>query len=439
MDSDFWTREPKRNSDLNYASIGSILESAQYGISIEMNEDGNGVPIYRMNEIHNMLCDFDVSKSADIKLEDVKKFKLNDRDVLFNRTNSYEWVGRTGLFREQADNNFVFASYLVRLVPNEKVILPEYLVAFLNCKYGIWDIRRRSRQSINQTNVNPEEVKEIEIPLLGYSLQQLVKQCFDSGAEGIQNSKKLMVMAESTLNKALGLDNWSPATPLSYVRSSNDAFTSGRLDSQYFAPRVSELIKRLGRDGLCIGDVAPARHERFKPNDSGMFDYIEIGGLGSDGTATAETLEQKEAPSRATQFVRAGDVITSTVRPIRRLSALIAKGQDGNVCSSGFAVLNPQKISSEVLLTYLRLPLFCELMDLHTSATMYPAISETDLLSLPIPAIDAKTQLAIQQAVREAAASKQRASNLLEATKRAVEIAIEDSETTALAYLKGVI
>lgn len=439
MDSDFWTREPKRNPTLDYAPIGSVLESAQYGISIEMNEDGIGVPIYRMNEIHNMLCDFDVSKSANIGPDEVKKFKLNDRDVLFNRTNSYEWVGRTGLFREQADINFVFASYLVRLVPNEQVILPEYLVAFLNCKYGIWDIRRRSRQSINQTNVNPEEVKEIEIPLLGGGFQRLIKQCFDHGTEGIQKSKRLMSTAESTLIKALGLDNWTPPTPLSYERFSSDAFASGRLDSQYFAPRVSQLMDRLGQDGLTIGDVAPARHERFKSSDSGNFNYIEIGGLGSDGTAVAETLPQKEAPSRATQFVRAGDIITSTVRPIRRLSALIAEEQDGDVCSSGFVVLTPQKICSQVLLTYLRLPLFCELMDLHTSATMYPAISEADLLSLPIPAIDTKTQLAIQQSVQEAAANRQKATLLLEAAKRAVEIAIEDSEAAALVYLQGVV
>jgi len=219
------------------------------------------------------------------------------------------------------------------------------------------------------------------------------------------------------------------------VRTSNHAFAAERLDAQFFAPRVEQLLARLGRDGLRLSDLAPARHERFEPTGSGDFDYIEIGSLGVDGTAASESVPIAEAPSRATQHVRAGDVITSTVRPIRRLSALVAPEQDGAVCSSGFVVLQPQGISGEVLLTYLRLPLVCELMDLHTSATMYPAISESDLLALPIPAIAPSVQSQVQDAVRQSAHARQRATRLLDAAKRAVEIAIEDSETAALAHL----
>lgn len=141
--------------------------------------------------------------------------------------------------------------------------------------------------------------------------------------------------------------------------------------------------------------------------------------------------------SRPTQHVRSGDVITSTVRPICRLSALIAPEQSGAVCSSGFVVLEPRQISGEVLLTYLRLPLVCELMDLHTSATMYPAISEADLLALPIPAIAPSVQAQVQDAVRQSVQARQRATLLLDAAKRAVEIAIEGSETAALALLQA--
>ncbi len=126
LDTDFWTEIPKRNSKLVYSTIGEVLTDAQYGISIAMNENGDGVPIYRMNEIHNMLCDFSVSKHATLTREEQQVFLLNDRDVLFNRTNSYEWVGRTGLYKKHSNQDFVFASYLVRLVPDEKKVLPEY-------------------------------------------------------------------------------------------------------------------------------------------------------------------------------------------------------------------------------------------------------------------------------------------------------------------------
>lgn len=170
IDSSFYTAIPFVNPNLEYRPIGKCLHSTQYGISISMNEDGKGFPIYRMNEIHNLLCDLDVSKFADISSEELLTFELRDRDVLFNRTNSYEWVGRTGIYYNNDDIHRIFASYLVRLTPDTSIILPEYLTTFLNTKFGIADIRRRARQSINQTNVNPEEVKEIKIPILDMEL-----------------------------------------------------------------------------------------------------------------------------------------------------------------------------------------------------------------------------------------------------------------------------
>jgi hypothetical protein len=257
----------------------------------------------------------------------------------------------------------------------------------------------------------------------------------------LAESKKLdaetaLSRAEKELLNSLGLSNWQPPQPLSYVRSSRDACAAGRLDAEYFAPRVIELLRYLRKGNRRLGDAAPARHERFVPL-RGSFDYIEIGGIRADGTAFAETLEQADAPSRATWHVRGGDVITSTVRPIRRLSALIAPEQDGFVCSSGFVVLQPRDIAPEVLLTYLRLPPVCELLDLHTSASLYPAISEPDLLAIPFPIIDDALAIRIVANVRAAQTVRESATQLLDAAQRAIEIAIEDSEVAALAYLQA--
>lgn len=129
------------------------------------------------------------------------------------------------------------------------------------------------------------------------------------------------------------------------------------------------------------------------------------------------------------------DIITSTVRPIRRLSAQIDPDQNGYVCSSGFVILEPTGIRPELLLTFLRLPIICELMDLLASASMYPAISEAEILGLPLPSVDDATEKAVVAAVQEGRAARARAHSLLDAAKRAVEIAIEDSEAAALAYL----
>ena len=316
-------------------------------------------------------------------------------------------------------------------------INPYFMGIFANTIYGISQLES-GLKVVAQPTISTESIRAFRFPLLSPSLQERIEDAYLQAVFEEQESTENLKRAEDSLLHALGLDHWTPPDALSYVRSNSEAFAAGRLDAQFFAPRVEQLLKRLGRDGLRIADVAPARHERFVPKGTGNFDYIEIGSLGVDGIAVAEPVSMAAAASRATQHVRMGDVITSTVRPIRRLSALIAPEQDGAVCSSGFVVLQPQGISGEVLLVYLRLPLVCELMDLHTSATMYPAISEADLLALPIPSIASDIQQQVQQAVRKAAGARQRATQLLDAAKRAVEIAIEDSETAALAFINSV-
>jgi hypothetical protein len=286
-----------------------------------------------------------------------------------------------------------------------------------------------------QEHLGLSDAKKLPIPTLSREFQQRTKAVFQSALTLTQRSKAHLTEAEVHLAASVGLGDWFPPEPLTYASSSNSAQSSKRLDAEFFAPRIKDLIGRLGKYGTRIGDVAPARREKFDASLAGSFDYIEISDLGGDGTAASTTLDRADAPSRATWHVYAGDVITSTVRPIRRLSALIEPPQNGFVCSSGFVVLQPERVIPEVLLTYLRLPLICELMDLHTSASMYPAISETDLLGLPFAPPDKRTADAVRDAVVRSRSAIARAGALLDAAKRAVEIAIEQDEAAALRFL----
>ncbi len=313
-----------------------------------------------------------------------------------------------------------------------------FLIAYLTCRYG-QVLKDRLKTNLLVSYLAKDDLYSLPIPCFSLPLKNRIRDvielCFAQDRERQGNMKA----AESTLMRSLCLENWQAPEPPSYVRNCSEAFAAGRLDSQFFSPRVQALMKSLGRDGLSIGAVAPPRHHAFDPEKVGLnFQYIEIGDVRADATVGSSMLATGDAPSRATQHVKAGDVITSTVRPIRRLSAVVDASQDGAVCSSGFVVLNPTAISSATLVTYLRLPPVCELMDLHCSASLYPAISEKDLLGLPIPKIGHDVQQKVDAAVEAGRASTARAVQLLDAAKRAVEIAIEDSEAAALAYLETV-
>ena len=266
--------------------------------------------------------------------------------------------------------------------------------------------------------------------------EKAVADVLQGANDARQKSISLQQQAETLLLSALGLEQWQPPEALTYERSASEVFGAERLDAEYFAPKITQLLERLSQDGQTLADVAPARHERFIPERGVNFQYIEIGGIKGDGTAEAEAVAGEDAPSRATWYVHENDVVTSTVRPIRRLTAIISPEQGGNVCSSGFVVLEPQNISPVVLMTYLRLPYVCQILDLRTSASLYPALSERDLMTLPIPIFSSEIEAKVVENVRQSHAMRESSQRLLETAKRAVEMAIEESEAAALAYLQ---
>ena len=318
-----------------------------------------------------------------------------------------------------------------------KDVDPYYLAAFLGSRFGRFQIERLPVGSVQQ-HIFLWMIESMLVARLGRKAEERIGRTIRAAYAAREYGIRRLAEAEGALMVALGLTAWSPPTPLSYLTRASVAFKSGRLDAEFFAPRIRQLLDILENSGPTIGGVAPSRRRKFDPGLPGTFEYIEIGDLAGDGTTGSTSLERSAAPSRATWHVDSGDVITSTVRPKRRLSALIEDHQEGHVCSSGFVVLGPIAVRSEVLLTYLRLPIFCELMDLHTSASMYPAIAEGDLMGLPFAPPDSRTEKAICKAVADARNARRRSKALLDAAKRAVEVAIEQNEAEAMRLLRDV-
>ena len=243
-----------------------------------------------------------------------------------------------------------------------------------------------------------------------------------------KQSDELYAKAETLLLDALGLNNLDAAHAIAYERDFQEVACAGRFDATYFSPRAQGALQIMGRSGKKLGDVARLAKRKFKPQSGEEFRYIEIGDISSDGRTESSLVAGEDAPSRAQWIVRPHDIIISTVRPIRRLSALIEPEQSGFVCSSGFAVLQPRDIEPEVLLVYLRSPIVCEILDLHTTATMYPAIAIDTLLNIPFSTTEPAIAKEIVSKVRASRAARDDAQNLLEAAKQRVEELIKEDE-----------
>jgi len=361
---------------------------------------------------------------------------LRSLDVLINIVGATtEVIGRTAFIPSGfPDANITQAMALLRV--KGKQLNPGLLFAYLAGEYGQKQVRRIARPT-GQYNLNIPEVGSFKIPLPTKPFQDSVAELIHKANERLDASHALVSAAQLKLTDALGLSEWRPDPASVTTRNFSDALNAGRFDAEYFGPRYQSLLALLRRQGKTLRAVARLREDMFTPQPGQPFHYIEIGDLAADGAATSHVVPGEEAPSRATWIVQPGDVITSTVRPIRCLTGLVEPHQAGNICSSGFAVLTPKGIPGELLFAYLRLPVICELMDLHTTASMYPAISTTDLMRLPFLLPDDATVKKVKEQITAARAVRREAHALLEKAKRSVEVAIENNEATGMVILKG--
>jgi type I restriction enzyme S subunit len=113
--------------------LGSVVKETQYGLSLNAGSEGR-YPMLRMMNIEDGLCVENDIKYVDLNAKDFEAYRLVHGDVLFNRTNSYELVGRTGVYELEGDH--VFASYLVRIKTNPERLEPKFLTLYLNSDLG---------------------------------------------------------------------------------------------------------------------------------------------------------------------------------------------------------------------------------------------------------------------------------------------------------------
>lgn len=436
IDSQFYTMKIKRNTELEYCPIGKYLISTQYGVSKDMNADGYGYPIYRMNEIHYSLCDLITEKYVELTSEEFKEVKLNNRDVLFNRTNSFELVGRTGVY---FDNGIpqTFASYLVRLVPDNLHIYSEYLATFLSTKFGVLEIRRRARQSINQTNVNPEEVKAIEIPLLKREFQETIRVCYEKANNLRINSAQKYIEADTILSLKICIDKPITADDATAIKNLSASFaTSGRLDAEYYQPKFEAITKKLNASETVLSSCN-LYDKSFFPDEKQTYIYIELANVGQSGDISNVDIKcGSDLPTRARRIVKTGQVIISSVEGSLQSCALITDDYNGALCSTGFYVIDSDKINSETLLVLFKSKPIQALLKQRCSGTILTAISKDEFLSIPLPNIDKSIQNEIAIKVQESFALRKKSKLLLDYAKQAVEMAIEKGEDVALEWLE---
>ncbi len=142
--------------------LGEYLTEAQYGISAKGSKSG-GYAVLRMTNQRQGRISSDNLQYVELTENQFKKFRVERRDILFNRTNSFELVGRTAIF--DLDGDFVFASYLIRLRTDAKRLQSFFLNHYFNWEETQVRLKSIATRAVSQSNISATRLRGFLVPM----------------------------------------------------------------------------------------------------------------------------------------------------------------------------------------------------------------------------------------------------------------------------------
>ncbi len=151
--------------------MGACMVDSQYGTPAKANTDEVGFPVLRMNNLtYDGRWDLADLKWVEIAPRELAKYTVRPGDLLFNRTNSPELVGKTGVWH--LDEEYAFAGYLIRIRLDEARVLPDYVSGYLNSVHGKQYLFSKAKASNNMSNFSASLFREIPLLLPPLELQR---------------------------------------------------------------------------------------------------------------------------------------------------------------------------------------------------------------------------------------------------------------------------
>jgi type I restriction enzyme S subunit len=162
--------------------LGDLCTRVEYGSAAKSKRVGR-VPVLRMGNIQGGRFDWS-NLVYSVDEAEIKKYNLNMNDVLFNRTNSPALVGKSAIYKGEAEA--IFAGYLIRIHLKEDMLNADYLNYFLNSEFAMDHGKSVAISSVNQANISGEKLKRYPIPVPALSDQRAIAKRLELIASDVQ-------------------------------------------------------------------------------------------------------------------------------------------------------------------------------------------------------------------------------------------------------------
>lgn len=286
-------------------------------------------------------------------------FWIQPGDLIFN--NVFAWEGAVALAREDERGKIGSHRFMTYVVDSD-VADSNYLRHFFSSQPGLALLQHASPGSAGRNRTLAiDRFADLKIPLPDLGIQRSVASKLD----------RLSYFSADLSRRADRAAHLASSLRWAFVRRAFE-----ELSNSHGEVALPEYV-----------DINPESVSPRSAFSGRSFVYVDIGAVdkGTGRIIGAESMPADDAPSRARRRIRRGDVIVSTVRPNLRGSAMVPEELDGQVCSTGFAVLRPKSgLDSAFLAWQVLSDTFVDQLVDSTRGGHYPAVPDRQLIEVRI-------------------------------------------------------
>ena len=371
---------------------------------------------------------------TEAKNRELKRSCLHPGDIVVTKTGVY--FGKSAVIPESIPEANTIAH--VGKITLKSQYNPYYVSTFLNCKYGYYQLRRRGIKA-TRPEIKLVEFPNIVVPEFSEELYSVVEATVRKANTLLELASSTMELSAKLIMDALTIDsNHVERVSKALVSFSNSFQLTGRLDAEYYQLKYKNYeaaVLNSSQGHIFVkNEFMPVKSSCSRTLDS--YNYVEIGDIDvGTGSAFFNTVVTEELPDNAKIMTQKGDLLVSTVRPNRGAVAILEN--DDLLVSGAFTVLRENgDYPKEVLQVLLRTSMYRDWLLRFNVGTSYPVIKDEDVLNMPIPILGDYVKQDVVAKVNESASLRRQSKQLLECAKQTVEMAIEQGEDVALAWLK---
>jgi type I restriction enzyme, S subunit len=327
-----------------------------------------------------------------------------------------------------------------------EVLTSGFVVAFLTSRYGNALMQRQFQGNV-QEHLALDDGRALIVPTFSMQFQDAVHATILAAHDARFEAEAFLAEADRAVETALGRESWTARDALAYTGRLHAVVAADRLDAEYYHPAkfaCLAALRDLGGEPLS-SDYDNVRSV-FDARRAGAGELVRNFDLGD---ALSPVLDDTKPPVDATTVksikkrFESGDVVTSRLRAYLRETALVqTSNKVPAVGSTEFLVLRRKRgaaLSQAALLAFLRSEPVQTILRWSQDGSHHPRYDAGNLLAIPVPERLRESSEQIDGHVAQAIEARARSRDLLASAKLAVEMAIDESEGAALAYLDGLL